>query len=69
MTDNEKLLDEKKEGKGFWQKAADAGKKAAGGLKKGAEILSDKTKDLAYQSRLKKYNPLFPDEYTSESFK
>lgn len=47
---------------------ADFGKTAAEKAQEGAKFLADKTKDDAYQRRLKKYNPLFPDVYQSEIF-
>lgn len=51
-----------------WGKMSDFGKKAAAGAQKGAKILGDKTKSAIYASQIKKYNPLFPDEYFSENF-
>lgn len=53
---------------GFWQKTVDAGKSAAESMQKGAAALSEKVKEEGYQNRLKKYNPLFPDEYTAVDF-
>ena len=53
---------------GFWQKATEVGKNAAEGVQKGAVALSEKVKEDGYQHRLKKYNPLFPDEYNAPSF-
>ncbi len=52
----------------FWQKATDAGKSAAESVQKSAAALSEKAKEDSYQHRLKKYNPLFPDEYTAVDF-
>lgn len=37
-------------------------------VQKGALDISDKMKDAGYQSRLKKYNPLFQEVYHSETF-
>lgn len=46
-----------------------SGSKAlASGLAKGAKDLSDKAKVDSYNKRMKKYNPLFPEEYFSEEF-
>lgn len=53
---------------GFLQKTSDAGKKALEEAQKGAVALSEKAKEDSYQYRLKKYNPLFPDEYTAADF-
>ena len=50
------------------EKSKEAGKKVAVSVQKGAIDLSDKMKSANYQSRIKKYNPLFPEVYFSESF-
>lgn len=52
----------------FLQKAKETGKNVAESAGKGAAALSEKVKDASYQERLRKYNPLFPDEYTAVSF-
>lgn len=52
----------------FLQKAKEAGKNVAESAGKSAAALSEKVKDASYQDRLKKYNPLFPDEYTAVNF-
>lgn len=44
------------------------GQKSATAVQKSALDLSDKMKTAGYQSRLKKYNPLFPEVYHSDSF-
>lgn len=49
-------------------KATDISKKVADGVQKSAQVISDKTKSDMYIARMKKYNPLFPDQYKSESF-
>ena len=54
--------------KGTFEKSKEAGKKAAVAVQKSAVDLSDKMKSASYQSRLKKFNPLFPEVYFSESF-
>ena len=50
------------------QKTTAIGKSAAESVQKSAAVLSDKIKASSYERRAKKYNPLFPDEYNSESF-
>ena len=50
------------------QKTSDAGKKAVADIQQGAKELSAKTKNDSYLRRMKKYNPLFPDTYRSETF-
>ena len=52
----------------FLKKTSEVGKSVADGVQKGAVELSEKMKDESYQRRLKKYNPLFPDEYNSADF-
>lgn len=53
---------------GFLQKTSDLGKKTISDVQAGANDLSEKMKQDTYQRRLKKYNPLFPDVYQSDSF-
>ena len=53
---------------GFLQKTTEVGKNAAESVQKSAANLSEKVRDASYQERLKKYNPLFPDEYTGPEF-
>lgn len=53
---------------GFLQKTTEAGKNAAESVQKKAATLSEKVRDASYQDRLKKYSPLFPDEYTDATF-
>lgn len=57
---------------GALQKTSDFGKdisqKAVAKVQEGSKVLVDKTKDEAYQLRLKKYNPLFPTVYQSPDF-
>lgn len=55
--------------KGTVQKSKKIGAKAVVAVQKSAVDMSDKMKSANYQSRMKKYNPLFPEEYYSESFK
>ena len=44
------------------------GKKAAAGAKAGVTAIVEKSKADEYARRLKKYNPLFPEQYQSETF-
>lgn len=53
---------------GFLQKTSDLSKKTIADVQANAAALSEKTKQDAYLRRLKKYNPLFPDEYKSAEF-
>ncbi len=52
----------------FLQKTTDAGKTAITAVQQGATNLSEKAKQGSYQRRLKKYNPLFPNTFCSNSF-
>ena len=47
---------------------ASGSKNVASGLAKGAKDFSEKAKEDSYNRRMKKYNPLFMEEYTSEEF-
>lgn len=53
---------------GFVQGTVDLGKKAATGAKAGVTAIVNKTKADSYARRLKKLNPLFPDQYKSKEF-
>lgn len=53
---------------GMLTQAANSGKVIADGLAKGRKELAEKAKEDSYAKRLKKYNPLFPDEYFSADF-
>lgn len=53
---------------GLTKKASDTSKKAAEGVVKGAKDLAEKAKNDSYARRLKKYNPLFPEQYKDESY-
>ena len=46
----------------------DLSKKAAAGAKSGVVAIVEKSKADNYARRMKKYNPLFPDQYKSVSF-
>ncbi len=50
------------------KKASDTSKKAAEGVVKGAKDLAEKAKNDSYARRLKKYNPLFPEQYKDENY-
>ena len=47
----------------FLNKASDLGKKAADGIQKGADSVSEKMKAKSLERRKEKLNPLFPDEF------
>ena len=51
-----------------FQKTSDISKKAVNDIQHGAKELSEKAKNESYLRRLKKYNPLFPDKYQSDTF-
>lgn len=51
-----------------FHKVSDFGKKVGENTQKGAKAFLEKTKNDSYLRRMKKYNPLFPDVYQSESF-
>lgn len=53
---------------GLVQSTVDFGKKAAADAKVGVAAMVEKSKADSYARRMKKYNPLFPDQYKSESF-
>lgn len=46
----------------------DFGKKAAADAKVGVAAMAEKSRAHSYMRRMKKYNPLFPDQYKSASF-
>lgn len=50
------------------QKATDVGKNAVVAVQEGAIAMSEKARQDSYLRRMKKYNPLFPDEYTDATF-
>ena len=54
--------------KDIFNKATDAGKKAVEDVQQGAKVLSDKAKNDSYLRRMKKYNPLFPEQYKNSEF-
>lgn len=53
---------------GLVQSTVDLGKKAAADAKVGVAAMVEKSKADSYARRMKKLNPLFPDQYKSESF-
>ena len=61
MDNNEKISN-------IWKKATDLSKKTAENVYKGAKDLSDKIKEENHERKLKKYSPLFPDEFKSDNF-
>lgn len=50
------------------QKTSDVSKKTAVVVQQGAQTLTEKSKNESYLRRLKKYNPVFPDQYYSDNF-
>lgn len=53
---------------GLVQSTVDFGKKAASDAKSGVTAMVEKSKADSYARRMKKYNPLFPEQYQSDSF-
>ena len=53
---------------GLIQGTADLGKKAAASAKAGVTAMVNKSKADSYARRLKKHNPVFPDQYKSKEF-
>ena len=53
---------------GLVQSTVAFGKKAAADAKTGVTAMVEKSKADSYARRMKKYNPLFPDQYKSENF-
>lgn len=53
---------------GLVKSTVDFGKKAAADARVGVNAMVEKTKADGYARRLKKYNPLFPEQYQSENF-
>ena len=49
-------------------KTQDVSKRMAENLQQSAKELSERAKDESYLRKLKKFNPLFPEQYNSESF-
>lgn len=49
-------------------KAAEIGKRAADGTRAGAQILVNKAQEENCKAQIKKYNPVFPDQYVSPDF-
>ena len=71
MSKEKKTVEEinETEKRNFWGKAVDAGKKVAVNVQTTAHNLGEKAKSDGYTRRMKKYNPLFPQEFFSENFK
>lgn len=64
-------FDKKKSAKalsGLVQSTVDFSKKAAADAKVSVAAMVEKSKADSYARRMKKYNPLFPDQYKSQSF-
>ena len=54
--------------KSLLNQASDAGKNMVESAQKSTVALVDKVREENYQRRLRKYNPLFPEEYSGNSF-
>ena len=52
-----------------WSKATDLGKKAADGISKGTKVLAEEAKKSSQERKLKKYNPLFPEQFNDTAYK
>lgn len=52
----------------IWRKTATIGKKLGDSVQQHVNALSERAKAESYARRLKKYNPLFPDQYFSDTF-
>ena len=52
-----------------WSKTTVLSKKTADSISKSAKTLSEEAKKNAYEWKMKKYNPLFPEKFKSEEFK
>ena len=50
-------------------KASEVGEKAAEGIQRGAKSISEQTKQTLLEQKMKRYNPLFADEFKSADFK
>ncbi len=53
----------------FTDKASEIGKKTAEGIQKFAKEVSEKSKQRHYDSLIKKYNPLFKEDFEDKDFK
>ena len=51
-----------------FKKTAEISKKAVDSAKKGVKDISEKSKKDKYERKMKKYNPLFPEQYAQENF-
>lgn len=49
-------------------KAAEIGKKAVDNTKAGAQSLANKAQEESVKAQIKKYNPVFPDQYSEPGF-
>lgn len=49
-------------------KAAEIGKKAVDGTRAGVQLLANKAQEENFKAQIKKYNPVFPDQYSSPAF-
>ncbi len=54
--------------KELWGKVKGTAKKTAEATKQGLQVLATKKEEREWNARLKKYNPLFPEQYTAADF-
>ncbi|MBQ9744099.1 MAG: hypothetical protein IJW19_03145 [Clostridia bacterium] len=68
MNNNQNEKKEKGKVSALVKKASDISKKMANDVKNSAIAMSEKKKISDYEKRMKKYNPLFPEQYNSNDF-
>lgn len=69
MKKNEEKSENKFTMSNLIHKASDVGKKAVENIQSSAKAISERNKASNLNKRIERYNPLFSDEYNSESFK
>ena len=65
---NEIEKKEKKSGVSFATKVSEMSKKVVGGIQQGVKNLSESSQKKQQEKKIKKLNPLFPENFKSESF-
>ena len=68
MKNNEEKQSGKEIMSNIFSKASDIGKKVADNVQKGTQSLAEKAKISHHDYKMKKYNPLFPEEFNDASF-
>lgn len=71
VKEKESLEETKKESKffsGILGKTVDISKKTASSVQKGTKALVEQTKKSLHDKKVKKYNPLFPEDFRKEDF-